>query len=249
MRRLLVSLGAMTLVVAPALRGQDAKEKEPAKAKEAKAAKAKDKPKDASKPPVRSYSDDDLKKYKDQPKDEGGEAQAGSAGESPAAAETVPGQRRSREYGGYQQLPPPLPAAPIVPPAQESTAPESPTSASSDSAGSSDPAEGKSPEEVEWKRQAVQARRPVEAAKGHIAQIESEMAGLKDQLNPMSTTYVLGGNSTAGPGAIYEVEEKLRNLESQRVDAKAELAEAEKGWQAFLEEARSAGANSAWLTP
>jgi hypothetical protein len=89
----------------------------------------------------------------------------------------------------------------------------------------------------------------VEAAQAHIAQIESEMAGLKDQLNPMSSSYVLGGNSTAGPGAVLEIEEKLRNLESQRVDAKGELVEAEKGWQSFLEEARAAGVSSNWLTP
>jgi hypothetical protein len=75
------------------------------------------------------------------------------------------------------------------------------------------------------------------------------MAELKDRLNPMSTNYVLGGNSTAGPGAVYEVEEKLRNLENERLDAKAALAEAEKGWQQFLEEARSAGASPAWLKP
>ena len=89
----------------------------------------------------------------------------------------------------------------------------------------------------------------MQAVQGQIAQIDSEMAELKDKLNPMSTSYVLGGNSTAGPGAVLEVEEKLRNLESRRVDAKVELAEAEKGWKSFLEEARAAGANPAWFTP
>jgi hypothetical protein len=234
MRRLLVSLAAMALVVAPAVPGQDAKDKDKEAAKEKDKAKAK--------PPARSYSDDDLKKYKDKPKDEGAGTQAGSAGESGAAAEPAPRQRRSREYGGYQELPPePPPTVPAVPTrAQERTPePEAPEPA----------ADPRSPEEVEWKRRAVEARRPVEAAQGQITQIDSEMAELKDKLNPMSTTYVLGGNSTAGPGAVLEVEEKLRNLESRRVDALAERAEAEKGWKSFLEEARAAGANPAWFPP
>ncbi len=111
------------------------------------------------------------------------------------------------------------------------------------------PVEAKSSEEVEWRRRAAEARRPVTEVQVRIAETEAEMAVLKDQLNPMSATYVLGGNSLAGPGAIYEIEEKLRNLEARRVDAKAELVEAEKGWKGFLEEARSAGANPNWLTP
>ena len=220
----------MALFVAPVVSGQDAKDKE--------AAKEKDKAK--AKPPARSYSDDDLKKYKDKPKDEGAGTQAGSAGESGAAAEPAPRQRRSREYGGYQEVPPEPPPTVPVPRAQERT-PES---------VAPEPAEDtRSPEEVEWKRRAVEARRPMQAVQGQIAQIDSEMAELKDKLNPMSTSYVLGGNSTAGPGAVLEVEEKLRNLESRRVDAKVELAEAEKGWKSFLEEARAAGANPAWFTP
>jgi hypothetical protein len=235
-RGLLVSLAAMSLLVAPVFPGQDAKDKDKEAAKE----KAK------AKPPARSYSDDDLKKYKDQPKDkpkdEGAGAQAGSAGESGAAAEPAPRQRRSREYGGYQELPPePPPTAPVPPTRAQERTPEPVTP---------EPAEDtRSSEEVEWKRRAVQARRPVEAVQGQIAQIDSEMAGLKDQLNPMSTSYVLGGNSTAGAGAVLEIEEKLRNLENRRAGAKAELAEAEKGWQGFLEEARAAGANPAWFTP
>jgi hypothetical protein len=234
-RGLLASLAVMSLLVTPVVPGQDAKDKDKEAAKE----KAK------AKPPARSYSDDDLKKYKDppkdKPKDDKAGAQAGSAGESGAAAEPAPRQRRSREYGGYQELPPEAP--PTAPPTRAQIQnPEQPSAPA--------PAEEtRSPEEVEWKRRAVEARRPVEAVQGQIAQIDSEMAGLKDQLNPMSASYVLGGNSTAGPGAVLEIEEKLRNLESRRVDAKGELAQAEKGWQSFLEEARAAGANPAWFTP
>jgi hypothetical protein len=82
-----------------------------------------------------------------------------------------------------------------------------------------------------------------------VAQIDAQMAELRDRLNPMSANYVLGGNSNAGPGQVYEIEEKLRNLEGERAQAQADAAEAEKGWERFLEEARAAGVSPAWLTP
>jgi hypothetical protein len=235
---LYVAVLAATVLISGPARAQDPKPKDAAKEKD-KGAKAK--------PPARSYSDDDLKKYKEKPPEDGASAQpASSAGESGAGDAPVPGQRRSREYGGYQKLPPPVAPAPIAP-GPTGTAPAAPEPSASDStAGAEDT---RSPEEVEWRRRAAQARRPIQEADGRIKQIESQIADLRDQLNPMSTKYVLGGNSTAGAGAVYEVEEQLRNLDSQLVDARTVAADAQKGWQAFLEEARQGGASAAWLNP
>jgi hypothetical protein len=224
---LVAALAAMTLVGSPEVRGQAAKEKEQEKDKEKATGKAK--------PPARSFTDEDLKKYKEKPKDGSSATQAGSSGQA-SEPEAQPNQRRSRESGGgYRDLPQPPPRS-----AEEK-----------DQANEPEPAatEAKSPEEAEWRSRATLARRPLDEAQGRIKDIESQMASLRDQLNPMSTTYVLGGNSTAGPGQVYEIEEKLRNLESEMVEAKTGLADAEKSWQSFLDEARSAGISPAWLKP
>jgi hypothetical protein len=110
--------------------------------------------------------------------------------------------------------------------------------------------EASSPEEEEmWRARAAEARGPLQEAQSRIESIQAEMADLRDKLNPMSTKYVLGGNSTAGPGAIYEVEENLRTLQTQLTDARTAAAEAERSWQSFLAEARAAGASPAWLDP
>jgi hypothetical protein len=116
----------------------------------------------------------------------------------------------------------------------------SPYGESSDAAGS---------DEGAWRRQAEEARRPVKEAEERVKGLETEMGDLREQLNPMSTRYVLGGNSTAGPGQVYEIEEKLRGLEAALTEAKAALAEAEKSWQQFVDEARGQGASPAWLEP
>jgi hypothetical protein len=225
LRRLLVSLAAVSLLVAP-VPGQDAKAKEKDKAK--------------SKPAPRSFTDEDLKKYQDKPKEESTGVQTGTSTETASPQSEPEGapkkggwRRRSAEYGGDQQAAPP-------PSTSHDQAQEAPPS---------DAVDPRSGEEAEWKGRAGQARRPVDDAQSRIAAIEAEMAQLKERLNPMSATYILGGTSTAGVDAILEIEDKLRNLETQRVDVKAELAEAEKGWQGFLEEARAAGASPAWLNP
>jgi hypothetical protein len=193
---------------------------------------ADDKPKDKPKTPVPSYSDDDLKKYKDQPKESGADASGGATAPSGDSDEPAPGQRRSREYGGYQKLPP--------------TAPKTQAPAKVDAPPADEP---KSPEEADWKARAKQARAPLQEAEGRIKQLEGQIAELRDKLNPMSTTYVLGGNSNAGPGAVLEVEEQIRILDGDLTGARGAVADAEKSWQAFLEEARAAGASPAWLNP
>jgi len=214
-----VALGTAFLAIASGRAGADEKDK----------AKAK--------PPAPSYSDEDLKKYKEKPPEVPAATGESAVPDTPVPEGTPTRRRRGAEYGGQTTPEPSPPAAASGASAQEAV-PEPPP-----------PAEPQSSEEVEWRRRAAEARRPVSEVQGRIAETESEIAVLKDQLNPMSATYVLGGNSLAGPGAVYEIEEKLRDLEAHRVDAKAELVEAEKGWNAFLEEARSAGANSNWLTP
>jgi hypothetical protein len=226
LRRLLVSLAAVSLLVAP-VPGQVAKEKDKAK----------------SKPAPRSFTDEDLKKYQDKAKEESTGTQTGTPTATPtesASPQSEPEgapkrggwRRRGAEYGGDQQASPPS--------ASHDQVQEAPPT---------DAVDPKSGEEAEWKGRAAVARRPVDDAQSRIAAIEGEMAQLKEQLNPMSTNYILGGTSTAGVDAILELEQKLQNLETQRVDVKAELAEAAKGWQGFLEEARAAGASPAWLTP
>jgi hypothetical protein len=224
MRRLHVPLVAVTLLVAPAVQGQTAKEKDKAEGK--------------SKPPARSFTDEDLKKYKEKRTDGSTETQSGAQPESTSPsseAESAPRQRRSREYGGHQELPPPPPPSPK---AQEPARVDSPPAP-----------EPASPEEADWKARAKQARSPILQAEGRVKQIEAQIAQLRDRLNPMSTTYVLGGNSTSGVDAVYAIEEQLRTLDGELVGAKTAAAEAEKGWQSFLEEARAAGASPAWLNP
>jgi hypothetical protein len=199
--------------------------------------KGKDKPKAAAKPPTRSYSDEDLKKYKEPAAAAGVEGQTGSA-ESSSADEPSSDHRRRPEGGGGEGTPRRRRAA-------------EPPSADEDSSSSPDPAEVEpsSPEEAGWRARAEEARRPLEAAQNRVQGIEAEMAELRDKLNPMSTKYVLGGNSTEGSGAVYEVEEKLRVLEGHLVDARAAVVEAERSWQRFLDEARASGASPAWLNP
>jgi hypothetical protein len=230
-RALLVALVALTpLLAAPSQDAKDARDKETLKEKEA----AKEKEKAAkAKPPARSYSDEDLKKYKDKRKEDGAGAQAGSGGESSTDEEASAARRHAREHGGYQER---RPDSRAQEPGREGVA--------------SPPAdEPTSPEEANWKSRARQARAPLEAALGHVKELEAQIADQRDKLNPMSASYVLGGNSTAGPGAVYEIEEKLRNLEGALGGARTVVAEAEKSWQAFLEEARAAGASPAWLNP
>jgi hypothetical protein len=235
--RLLVLVLATCCVGIPGARGQEEQKEK----KQGAAAKTKDQPPGKAKPPARTFTDEDLKKYKDKPAEDS-PAATPPPDASPSSSETnaAPRQRRSREYGGYQELPP-------SPPSSDGAAADQPAGAAA--AESSAAAETQSPEEVEWRQRAAEARRPLDDAQARIHEIESEMAGVKDQLNPMSTNYVLGGNSTAGPSAVLEAEEKLRNLESRLIDAKTELSEAQKGWDAFLEEARKAGASAAWLKP
>jgi hypothetical protein len=195
--------------------------------------KNKDKTKAKAKPPARSYSDEDLKKYKEPATEGGVGSQTGSSDES-NVDEPVPGQRRSREHGGTQVLPP-------VRPRQGNPEPEpiEPKAAE----------EPSSPEEASWKARASEARRPLKEAQTRIQGIEAEIADQRDKLNPMSTKYLLGGNSTAGPEAIYEVEEQLRGLDAQLVEARSAAVVAEQSWQRFLDEARAAGASPAWLNP
>jgi hypothetical protein len=200
--------------------------------------KGKDKPKAAAKPPTRSYSDEDLKKYKEPTAAASVEGQTGSAESSSADEPSSDHRRRRPEGGGGEGTPRRRRAA-------------EPPSADVDSSSSPDPAvvEPSSPEEAGWRARAEEARRPLEAAQNRVQGIEAEMAELRDKLNPMSTKYVLGGNSTEGSGAVYEVEEKLRVLEGHLVDARAAVVEAERSWQRFLDEARASGASPAWLYP
>lgn len=186
----------------------------------------KDKEKDKAaktKPAPRSYSDEDLKKYKDTPKTEPEATQT----------ETQPGSTKP-SYGEA--------------PAKRTRAPEP---VGNQEAGVEAPSreEPKSAEEADWRARAMGARAPLQEAERRIKGIEAQIGELRDKLNPMSTTYVLGGNSTAGPGAVLEVEEQLRGLDGQLGEARTAAAEAEASWQKFLEEARAAGASPAWLKP
>jgi hypothetical protein len=79
--------------------------------------------------------------------------------------------------------------------------------------------------------------------------MEEQLEDLRQMINPMSTRYVLGGNSNAGPGKVLEVQQQIGELETQLPSARQAVVEAEKSWTRFQQEARSAGANPSWLDP
>jgi hypothetical protein len=194
--------------------------------------KAKDKPK------ARTYTDEDLKKYKAPPDASSPQSASPASTQAPASSGRP---RRSREDGTSEERPEPSSSEPAGPSSEAAPDTGSP---------SSEPAAPeRSPEETQWRSRAAQARRPLDHARSRVAGIDAEIAELRDKLNPMSTNYVLGGTSTAGPGQVLEIQEKLRSLDEEKVQAQAELAEAQEAWERFVAEARGAGAAPGWLTP
>jgi hypothetical protein len=189
--------------------------------------KEKDKPK-AAKPPARSFTDEDLKKYRPPPT-EGTTEPAPSGGASSPSTPSSSSSARERES---------------EPPRTE----PDPRSAIEREGGNSE-SDGRSPEEASWRARAREARRPLREAQERLAGLEEAMTNLRDQLNPMSTRYVLGGNSNAGPGKVLEVQDQINKLEPEIETAKGLIADAEKEWTKFLADARAAGANPNWLNP
>ena len=198
--------------------------------------KDKDKDKDKSKPP-HSYTNDDLKKYKPESPPEAAPPPAGAA---PTAAGRVAAPSgdtprvRARESGGYAEPPKPIGGA------EGHEAGPAPAPAT--------PEPSASPEEADWKHRAAEARGPLRTAEGKVSGLERQMADLREQLNPMSTRYVLAGTSPDVAKA-FAIEGQIHAIEADLVEARKAVTEAQKGWAQFVQEARAAGASSAWLEP
>jgi hypothetical protein len=191
--------------------------------------KDKDKAKAAGRKPAPSFTDEDLKKYRQAPPPESTPTTTGATGATGSAPSA-----RERES---------------EPNRTEPSRPESDSRSAVEREGGPTPSDGKSPEESSWRARAAQARRPLNDARARVTAVEAQLADLRDLVNPMSTRYVMGGNSNAGPGAVLEAQDRITKAEAELESAKNEVAEAEKGFNRFVEEARSAGANPNWLNP
>jgi hypothetical protein len=217
MRRFLVALALVLIPVATVAQslGQAAaqeRERREKKAREGKQA------------PARTFTDDDLKQ-REGTSPNGTTSKEGEKPSAPQAAAPshndtpdTPAQG-TREGGAIRREPehPPAPgeAAPAAPQPEENS------------------------DAVAWRERARPARRALDAARAREVSLESRIAQLRQELNPMSANYQLD------PNRFLRIQEEIRNAEGELAAARQETRTAQQAWEQMLEEARRAGVSPA----
>jgi len=228
MRRILVALALVLLPVVTLAQslGQAAaqeRERREKKAREAKEA-----------PAPRTYTDDDLKtpEEREKEREEREKARANgskAAPQKPAPQEAAPNRndnpdtapRGSREGGAIQYEP------------------ERPRGAtregSTEAASPAAPPPDDHPDAVAWRDRARPARGALDAARAREGAIESRIAQLRQELNPMSAAYQLD------PNHMLQVQADITAAEGELASARQETRTAQEAWEQLLEEARRVG--------
>jgi 4-amino-4-deoxy-L-arabinose transferase-like glycosyltransferase len=86
-----------------------------------------------------------------------------------------------------------------------------------------------------WQKRADRARAALNQWKGRQASIESRLAGLRQELNPMSPSYRLD------PNRFLRIQEQIRQAESELADVQKQVQTAQEAWSQLEDEARRAG--------
>jgi cell division protein FtsB len=86
-----------------------------------------------------------------------------------------------------------------------------------------------------WQKRADRARASLNQTKARQASIESRIAALRQELNPMSPSYVLD------PNRFLRIQEQIRQAESELAAVAKEVQAAQDAWNQLEDEARRAG--------
>jgi DNA repair exonuclease SbcCD ATPase subunit len=86
-----------------------------------------------------------------------------------------------------------------------------------------------------WQKRADNARGSLNQTKARQATIESRIAALRQELNPMSPSYVLD------PNRFLRIQEQIRQAESELADVQKQVQSAQEAWSQLEDEARRAG--------
>jgi len=230
MRRILVALAILLLPVATLAQSLGQAAAQERERREKKAREAKEAP--------RTYTDDDLKtpeqREKEREEREKARASGGKAAPQKAAPqEAAPSRndnrsdnpdtapRGSREGGAIQ----------YEPERPRGTTRDAPAEATSPAA----PPPDDNADAAAWRDRARPARGALDAARAREGAIESRIAQLRQELNPMSATYQLD------PNHMLQVQADITAAEGDLASARQETRTAQEVWEQLLEEARRAG--------
>jgi DNA repair exonuclease SbcCD ATPase subunit len=86
-----------------------------------------------------------------------------------------------------------------------------------------------------WQKRADKARGSLNQTKGRQSSIEARIAALRQELNPMSPSYVLD------PNRFLRIQEQIRQAESELADVEKQAQTAQEAWSQLEDEARRAG--------
>ncbi|HWW95681.1 MAG TPA: hypothetical protein VN375_20090 [Vicinamibacteria bacterium] len=86
-----------------------------------------------------------------------------------------------------------------------------------------------------WQKRADRARGSLNQLQGQQASIESRIASLRQELNPMSPSYVLD------PNRFLRIQDQIRQAESELADVAQQVKAAQEAWSQLEDEARRAG--------
>jgi hypothetical protein len=86
-----------------------------------------------------------------------------------------------------------------------------------------------------WQKRADRARGSLNQLQGQQASIESRIVSLRQELNPMSPSYVLD------PNRFLRIQDQIRQAESELADVAQQVKAAQEAWSQLEDEARRAG--------
>lgn len=96
-----------------------------------------------------------------------------------------------------------------------------------------------------WDARAREARAALSGAQARVTELEKSIEDLRARLNPASTRFEVEGVDVEGGGIVSRqagLRDQLVRAESELEQAREALGAAERAWQQFVGEARSAGA-------
>jgi hypothetical protein len=136
--------------------------------------------------------------------------------------------------------PPPSAESSSEPSSSESGAPRRPRRPSEEGSESQNTTVGDT-DEGGWKSRAASARATLQAAEQQVKTADGEVERLKQDLNPMSTTF------STDPYVIQRLQGQLTEAEAKAAAARQALKEAQTAFSAFEDEARRAGVPPGWI--